>query len=877
MPRIAVLLLCLAAVFPVSAQTTGKLTGRITDTAGEPLIGVNVRIDGTQRGAITDTDGNYFIIGVPVGTYTIVASYIGFTTQRVENVRVSVDRTTEVDFQLREEALGLDEVTVTAQRSLVTLDQTSASAKVSGDQLLDLPANSFQEVVALQAGVTRGADGSLHIRGGRSSEIKYYVDGVAVSNPYNNGLVAPVENSAVEEVEVISGTYNAEYGQANSGIVNIVTRSGSDTFEGSIVTSVGGYFSSRDDVFRDISEASATGERYLEASLAGPLGLRGLNFFANTKVSSLDGWLYGRRAFLPTDSSSFRANNGGDWLVTANGDSAVVPMNSTKAMTNLGKLTFQATSNVRLQYSLTRYSAESKTYSHLFRLNPDARPTLFTTNYNHLVSLNHLLNARTFYDLRLTAYLTDFRQSVFEDPLDPGYTALYRPASQEPAFVFNTGGLDAYWTNRRSYTYAARLDVTRQFGSTHLVKVGGEYRYNLLRYSEFSLEVNPVQYGDRLPHIPDASSTRNNSYRRTPVEVAAFIQDKIEINDLIVNAGLRFDYFDSNGLVPNNLSDPQNVLRGEGYREATVKTQFSPRFGFAFPITAEGVVHASYGHFFQIPEYGRLFENPDFEVQGSNLTAFIGNADLEPQRSTQYEIGLQQQVGGNFVVDVTAYYRDLRNLIGTAFYQTAAGSDVYGRYENVDFGNVRGLTVSLGYRFPSMQGSVNYTYQSARGNGSDPKQAFFDRQSGTAAQRILIPLDWDQRHNVGADLALDVQGFSVGFIGTFLSGYPFTPRDINRQPVTELRNLARYGSELRLDARVSRSVRLAGVTARLFMQGENLLDSWRPDRLPQLPQREIDVWETSGRDRINTLEEFLTNPAIQPRPRQVRLGFEARF
>ncbi len=877
MSRFVALLLCAFAAPLATAQTTGKLAGRVTDTAGQPLIGVNVRIDGTQRGAITNTDGDYFIIGVPVGTYTVVASYIGFTTQRVENVRVSVDRTSEVNFQLPEESLGLDEVTVTAARALVTPDQTSASAKVSGDQILDLPANSFQEVVALQAGVTQGADGSLHIRGGRSSEIKYYVDGVAVSNPYTNGLGAPVENSAVEEVEVISGTYNAEYGQANSGIVNIVTKSGSEKFEGSLVTSVGGYVSNRDDVFRDIGEASLTGERYLEGSLSGPLGLRGLTFFANTKVSSLDGWLFGRRAFLPTDSSSFRANDGRDWFIAASGDSALVPMNRSRAMTNLGKLTFQATPNVRVQYSITRYGAESKTYSHAFRLNPDARPTLSTTNYNHLFALNHILDARTFYDLRLTAFLTSFGQSVYSDPLDARYAALYRPGSQEPANVFSTGGVDGYWTRRRSYTYAARLDVTRQFGSAHLVKVGGEYRYNLLRYREFSLDVNPVQYGDRLPHIPAPTSTRNNQYRRTPTEVAAFVQDKVEINDLIVNVGLRFDYFDANGVVPNDLSDPQNVLRGEGYREASVKTQFSPRVGFAFPVTETGVVHASYGHFFQIPEYSRLFENPDFEVQGSNLTAFIGNADLEPQRSTQYEIGLQQQLGGAFVVDVTAYYRDLRNLIGTAFYQSAVGGDVYGRYENVDFGNVRGLTVALSYRFSGLQGSVNYTYQSARGNGSDPKQAFFDRQNGTAAQRILIPLDWDQQHNLSADLSLDVRGFALGFIGTFLSGYPYTPRDDNRQPIVELRNLARYGSELRLDARASRQLRLGGVTSRVFVQAENLLDAWRPDRLPQLPQREIDVWEASGRSRINTLEEYLTNPAIQPRPRQVRLGLEVRF
>ncbi len=874
------LLLALLAATPAAAQTTGKIAGTVTDATGEPLIGVNVRIDGTQRGGTTDIDGTYFMIGVPAGTYDLIATYIGFQTQRVEGVRVTVDRTTTVDFRLSEETLGIegDEIIVTATRGLVESDRTSSSAKVDGESLLELPADNFQDVVALQAGVTRGLDGALHIRGGRASEIKYYVDGVAVSNPFTNGLSSPVENSAVQEVEVISGTFNAEYGQANSGIVNIVTRSGSDEFSGTFIGSVGGYVSDRTSVYPDIDEASIAGERYVEGSISGPTGIPDLYFFANGKYTDLDGHLFGREVFLPTDSSSFRGATGADWLIQAGGDSAAVPMNSSQATTVLGKLSYNGIKGIRLALSATRFDSDSKPYSHRFRLVPGQRPTQRSRNSNYLLTMNHLLTDRLFYDLRVTAYTTDFQQSVFEDPLDPGYSASYRPASQEPAFVFATGGLDAYWTQRKSTTYALRFDVTNQINDINLVKAGIEYRRSDLDFAEYLLDVNPVQYGDLLPRIPDQDTRRNNQYDRSPVEFSAYVQDKIEYKDLIVNVGLRYDLFDAKGLVPNDFGDPQNVLEGaDPYRETSVKSQFSPRVGFAFPITETGVVHASYGQFFQIPEFNRLYENPEFEVQGLNLTGYIGNADIDPQRTTQYEIGLQQQVGSNFVVDLTAYYRDLRNLIGTAFYSTSVGSDTYGRYENVDFGNVRGITASIGYRFPNLSGSVNYTYQSARGNGSDPRQAFFDRQSGNAATRVLIPLDWDQQHNISADMATNIRGNALSFIGTFLSGYPFTPIDERRVEITELRNQARYSPEIRLDVRLSRIVQLGPVRGQVFAVGENLLDSYRPDRLPQLPQREIAARRAAGLDRVNTQEAFLSNPALQPRPRQIRLGLQFDF
>ncbi|WP_169332186.1 TonB-dependent receptor [Gracilimonas tropica] len=860
------------------AQTTGKISGKVTDVEGNPLPGVNVVLEGELKGNASDVDGNYFILNVRPGTYTLVASMIGFKTVKVEEVQVSVDRTTKIDFQLQEETFQGEEVTIVANAKMITKDQTSASAKVSGDEILNLPVNNFTETVSVQAGVSKSENGSLHIRGGRSSEIKYYVDGVAVSNPFSNALATPVENSAIQEVEVISGTYNAEYGQANSGIINIVTRDGSDEFKGTFIGSVGSYATGNPNNFYEIDEASYVGEQSYEGSLSGPIVENKLTFFTNLKYTNNEGWLFGRRVFQPSDSSDFSSNNPSDWIIESTGDSSVVPMNSREGLTTMGKLTYRLTNNLKFTYSLTRSNSESNFYRHNYRLNPDYLPTQRSTSYNHLLTVNHVLNDRTFYNLRLTAYTTDFSQYNYQDPFSEKYRYI-DGRNNQPANVFNTGGVDNYYLDRTSSTYAARFDITRQFGTEHLVKTGIELRYNELDFEEFFIQARRVDNLERT--IPPISSRLHNQYNQSPIEAAAFIQDKIEISDLIVNVGLRFDYFDARGTVPTDLRDPSNsegLPEDQAYRATEVKWQLSPRIGFAFPISDNGVIHASYGQFFQIPEYSRLYENPEFEVQSSNFTQFIGNAGLDAQRSNTYEIGLQQQIGDYVGIDVTAYYRDIRELVGTTLYEARTGGDTWGRYENTDFGRVRGITFSTDIRTDiGLMGSVNYTYQSVKGNASDPKQAFFNAQQNNETTRQLLPLSWDQRHNISGSLTYLQNNLTAGLLATFHTGYPFTPENVQRNDITVLRNQARYNAEFIVDLRIGYRVELYGVTGQLFFTAENLLNFYRQDREPKIFESEIEAHISNGNSRINSLRDYLTNPVLQPAPRLLKAGLQFNF
>ncbi len=211
----------------LQAQTSGKLAGLVTDADKNPLSGVNVVLEGQLLGASTDLDGNYVILNIRSGTYTVHFEYIGYQTRIVKEVRVSSDKTTRLDARLKEEVLEeTDAVVVTAERPLVEFNETSSITTMNSDDIDRLPVQSLSDVVNLQAGVVDG-----HFRGGRLGEVQYQVDGVSVNNPYDNSSTLQLDRSVIEEVQIISGTFDAKYGQAMSGVVNTVLKSGSQKFE----------------------------------------------------------------------------------------------------------------------------------------------------------------------------------------------------------------------------------------------------------------------------------------------------------------------------------------------------------------------------------------------------------------------------------------------------------------------------------------------------------------------------------------------------------------------------------------------------------------------------------------------------------------------
>ena len=872
--------------------TTGKIKGRVIDRlTNEPLLGSDIIIEGTVYGAAADMDGQYIILMVPPGIYTVRARMMGYGSLEVGNVSVSLDKTTQIDFELDSQVIEGQKVTIEAVRPIVQMDLTSTEAVISSDMIAQLPVDRLDDVINLQAGMVDG-----HMRGGRAGEVMFMIDGFPVNDVYSGEKAFEVENNAVAELQVISGTFNAEYGQAMSGVVNIVTKNGGDEYHGEFSTYFGDYLSNHKDLFYNIDQINPI--LNFQSSLSGPVPLfnNKLKFFVSGRYYDSEGYLYGKKVFETTDMSDWISGNSDEWKVVAHGQeypfteeladslkntAKAVSMNPDQRITLQSKFTFNLSNrdNIRYEYLLQR--RDYKEYNHNFFLNPDGNYQREKRSYNHRLAWTHVFSGRTFMDVRASQLHTKFRQFVFEDIFSPDYASDYF-LEGTGANAFFTGGNEMWHFSRRTETFLAKVDITSQVTNTHLIKLGIEGRYHDLWLHEFYVVPELEE------RIPPVTTIGNNKYTKNPIELSAFIQDKMEYEDIIVNAGVRFDYFQPDGIIPLNFTNPSL----DETEKAETSSQISPRIGIAYPISDKGAIHISYGHFFQIPNFDYLYTNPEFDIYplqsitssppNSQLNS-MGNANLKPQKTVIYEIGLQQQLTNEIGLDVTMFYKDIRNLLGTEVYQTLEGIK-YGRYINRDYGNVKGITVSFEKR-PSggITANLDYTFQIALGNASDPNSAFLDQQSDPPKQteKKMVPLNWDRRHQINLSVGFSKPELvNVSVIGKLGTGLPYTPTSQSYQ--TGVENSARKPLFYTFDFYMFKKYRITGLDVMVFMRIYNLFDR----------KNENDVFANTGRAGysldplysgglrpigLNQLDEYFIRADYYSAPRLVNVGFTIQF
>src|SRR5690606_33711034 len=490
---------------PAASYAQGKIAGNVTDRGtGDPLIGVNVVIQGTTQGTTTDIDGNYIILNVRPGAHTLVFSYIGFSTQVVEDVRVSSDHTTTIDVAMSEEVIEGQEIIVQAERPLIQKDLTASKKTFVAEEIDQLPVEGFFGVLATQAGVTQGADGAFHIRGGRSNEIGYLVDGMSVGNPFNtNTLATEVAADAIQEMTVISGAFNAEYGKAMSGIVNLITKEGGTEYAGSISFEAGDNLAGGSDIFgvgdfdymKDVSMNMYT----LEGTLSGPLLTDKLRFFVSGRRDVDDGHIYGMRRFLPSDSANFNADldrlaliqqhipgfDGPNWYYEMHGKpwyeyvsegiappSEIVSMNPRESFNIIGKITFRPWAGAKIEYSHLQDGSKRTPFSFSYRFNPDGVAPVRDRSYNHGLHWTHTLNDRSFYTARFSYAVSKFRQYLYENPLDERYVVDRSTTGNGnvlgfPGNNFLFAGNQKTHVYEDAYSFRGKIDFTRQIGMIH--------------------------------------------------------------------------------------------------------------------------------------------------------------------------------------------------------------------------------------------------------------------------------------------------------------------------------------------------------------------------------------------------------------------------
>ncbi|GMU86550.1 MAG: hypothetical protein AMXMBFR48_17920 [Ignavibacteriales bacterium] len=891
----------------ISAQS-GKISGRVTDkVTNEALPFVNVIIEGTTQGAATDLDGYYNILNVAPGTYTVKASAIGYNSSSVSGVRVSIDLTSKIDFVLSETSLTLkDEVVVVATKPLVTRDLTSSTAIVGADDIAALPVTEFQEVLGLKAGVVGNS-----VRGGRSGEVVYAIDGVPVTDVYDGGTVVDVNANSIQELQFVSGAFNAEYGKALSGYVNIATKDGKNTFEGNFTTYFGDYFSSRTEIFRAIDDFDPLSIHNFEGSLSGPIIPNSLYFYGNFRYIYFGGWLNGKRVYNPWDITT---NLGASvplesrYNIQKTGNDEIVPMNWNEKVYGQGKLTYRVLPEIKLTYNYILDDVEYRDYDHSFAYNPDGDFKKFRTGHTNILGMTHTLGSSTFYQLNLSYFFKRFRQYVYEDYNDPKYTH-NELLGQSPADVpsFRTGGTQSSHFKRTTGTYGVKFDITSQLTQTHQVKAGVEFNRHNLSFDNVNL-IQPDGIGSpkdtRNPYVtlrvPEVNNPAENLaidiYTKNPVEFSAYIQDKIELSELIINIGLRYDMFIPDGKLlvdpsdPNiyNPLNPANIAKtlaerkSYWYKEATTKSQLSPRLGVAFPITDRGVIHFSYGYFFQIPPFDLLYSNPEFKFgQGTGNLGIAGNSDLRPQGTISGEVGVQQAITEDISIDLTAYFRDIRDLAGTRADEITlfGGSGRYSQFVNSDFGFVKGIVFTMTKRFSDgWSATLDYTLQSAKGNASDPAATRNALVGGALPEIQLTRLNQDQTHTINVTFAYAAENWGLSMIGSYGSGFPYTPnQSINLS--TLLTNSETKPTYVNADFRAYYDFKIMETyKISFFTRIYNLFDI----------RNEVNVYGDSGtadftveeflrRQQnlpaiVNTLDEWYRVPTNYSEPRRIEFG-----
>ena len=911
--------------------TTGKITGRITDkVTGESLIGCNIVIvEREGLGAATDLNGNYYILNIPPGTYTIKCMMIGYTIVSYTNVIVNVDFTTTLDFQLSTAVIAGEEVTVMAKKPIITKDLTSSRATISSETIFGLPVEEIGDILELQAGIIKGSDNKIHIRGGRASEVVYLIDGISVSDPFSGDISVEVENSVVQELTVVSGTFNAEYGRAMSGIVEIVTKDGGQEFSGNISAYSGDYLSFDDDVFWNIDDISPEGLTNIQVSLNGPIPGFGkkLTFFASGRYYSDKGWLYGKRWVTPGFLN--QSNSDSVFWAVETGDSTFISMNYFWKTTAQGKLTFRPFPKIKLSYGVFWDNSNYRVYDQIFRFNPDGDYKHFKNALTQIFSLNHSLSSTTFYTFKLSNITTQYERHVFDDPFNSGYVDVEAYKGR-----FYNGGTKLWHVSRSTASYGGRFDLLSQITNNHQVKTGFDITKYTMTYKDFRVLLD--RSTNYVPAIgEDVPGNINfNNYKHHPLEMAVYMQDKMEFEDMIVNIGIRFDYFDPAGEVPTDTRDPDNakyfwVQMGDTdplrireadfnsstmtllsivdiqdkpweykYKNAKPTQKISPRIGIAYPITDRGVIHFSYGHFFQTPPFRYLYINSEFEVRPGPLNKNegkgvfdrvysidpeaegnkMGNAELKPQQTVIYELGLQQQISKDVGIDITGFYKDMRNLLGTEIIEMY-DTRLYARYVNRDYGNIRGITFGAHKRRSNnVSMSLDYTYQIAEGNASDPNDAFLDAIGRRESEIRVVPLDWDQTHTLNVNLMVMIPGnWGLSILGKFGSGLPYTfePPQTGAQ-FTRFENNERKPANITVDLNAHKKINIGGVKGSLFMKVYNLFDR----------RNEIAVYNDTGRAGytvrtqywgewvdIGSEPQWVNRPHMFSQPRRFILGF----
>jgi outer membrane receptor protein involved in Fe transport len=900
----------------------GSIRGTVLNRAtGEPLDYTNVLVLGTTMGAMARNGGQFTIQLVPVGTYQVKASFVGYEPVTLAEIRVDADKQTVLEFRLKKlEAAGsVPAVQVIGVRPKVNVKDSSSEHVATDKDVLNLPVDSVIEAVALNPGVVV-RNNELIIRGGRPGETSVRIDGMPADDPLSGGSVA-LGVLSVSQYQLITGGMDAEYGNANSGIINYTTPSGGRNFQGN--------FRYQTDRYGRADKTYTNFDRY-SLGFGGPTPFKDLTFFVSGEATFLDGEHlssknYPEHEFLGIQwkeraDTDVRTQARLDWRLSQGVKmSGELTLSQSEAdpylhnWTTVGQVSrvvvlpevrsnrfkpgyFFIQGNVTMYDGPWREAARTANYVPIdedanctYCLMPvqenqsvravrvvdlngrgddPARPVYAYPDYvvfegfqnptstwvpelegapgdsnktyynsaEHVGTrdntsqqlkwtLTHTLSPKTFYEVKLSRLAFGAQTTVSgkaPEEFDTARKFLWVPGrgpqrigtvdfyTDADVPYFATAYDRPVYNRRNTVTYLMRSDVTSQRWRGHRVKGGLLVQYNDLDNAQLTSPGLQRQFFDSY-------GLGRNVFHNFNPEGSFYVQDRWEYEGMVVNAGVRYDFFSPGSGVGVELNSDE--IRRDVQRW---QTQWSPRLGLAFPITDRDAFSFHYGRFIQFPEKSYIFASQDVNQPAGTL----GNPNLEPETSISYQAGIHHQFTNNVSAQFALFNKDYYGLVSSIQITDDSTGTQSLRWVNQAFASSRGVELGLSRSFANnFAFDVHYTFSFADGVASD---ADFGRQAQGLSYIPTgeLPLDWDQRHTLNTNVTVARSGdWSATVLYQYGSGFPWTPSfrfEKKQDPLLE--NSRRLPSTNIVNLRAEKFFRISGQTLRLFFDGHNLLN-----------------------------------------------------
>jgi len=811
-------------------NTPASLSGVITDAGTkQTLPGASITLVGTYKGDDSDLNGNYVINGIKPGDYSIKIQFIGFETIIYNGLSFAPGEDKELNVSLKESTQSLNEVTVIGRESQIDLELAASEVTITSEDLEDMNARDVQEVLEMQAGVTKTQDG-LQIRGARVYETEYLVDGISAQDPLaGTGFGVDVSSNSIASLSLVTGGAGAEFGGGSSGVVNTTIREGGERLQ------VSGTWL-RDYLWNSDAATSFNTDR-VELSLGTPIpGTQGkMTLFTSGMVNFTDGYFFKEDVFDFQPAEQLRSSlferrpefwaprQGNAYTHTVKLAYQVKPgtkitltnqhsLNINQNTRTLQIVGFDAILTPGFQYSRALNLDNASTYTH--------HSNLTALNVSHLINKRWGVSVsvgRLFTNMRADANGRPFRTETVDQILDESNIITYPIdifdqsdrdlgvlfANTSDGGLVNNGGISSLWHDHYAQEYSVNLKATHIPNQSSEISFGWQNKFKEYQWVDVTRPWvgAPIRIDENTttPNLSIGSS--NDIWNVRPIEGGFFVQDKISYKGIIATLGMRLNYWAPGRFADEAVNDPNAPVIDQVREDYLAKTakifglrwkgRLLPRVNVSFPVTENNVLYFNYGHSMRLPHPRFLYAGLDPEFQDQSFLSSLGNPDLDPEVNVSYEIGLKSKITKDLSLTLAGYNNNRFDYIVS---RRVLIADQTGRrstktfFINQDYARIFGMETGLRYRLGSYFTTfTNVAYQVAKGKSNSARESALQiAQNGevSTTEEQFLAFDRPWNVNVGITfkpdstlpvIGLDLTGFTAFLSYGFTSGYRYTP------------------------------------------------------------------------------------------------------